>query len=356
MKINFLIIYIKFFLIIIFVLLIIILYNKKRKIKIGVIGLRHEINIGNNLVKYAIFIKLSELGFKPYIIGTHLDNLDISFIKKTTNLRIIRRNFSEIKSSDYDILMVNSDQTWRRFDDHFYDYGFLNFAKKWKIPKFIYGASIGYDFWSMTKEDEIIIRELLKNFNGISVREKGSIKLIEDHLKIKPIFVLDPTLLINKKYYFNLIKNYNSNIKIDEKYIFTYLMVQENNTREFIENATHKLGCKVYNVLADEKNSIEKFIYGIVHSKAVITNSFHGTIFSIIFNKPFVSIIFNDCPKERFISLKNIFKIENRIFEYNQIPDINLLSTPLNINYNLLKYLQETSINYLQKNLFLKNQ
>ena len=133
-------------------------------------------------------------------------------------------------------------------------------------------------------------------------------------------------------------------------------MVQENNTREFIENATRKLGCKVYNVLADEKNSIEKFIYGIVHSKAVITNSFHGTIFSIIFNKPFVSIIFNDCPKERFISLKNIFKIENRIFEYNQIPDINLLSTPLNINYNLLKSLQEASINYLQKNLFLKNQ
>ena len=66
MKIKFLIIYIKLLVIFIFVFLIIILYNKKRKIKIGVIGLRHEVNIGNNLVKYAIFIKLSELGFKPY--------------------------------------------------------------------------------------------------------------------------------------------------------------------------------------------------------------------------------------------------------------------------------------------------
>ena len=49
--------------------------------------------------------------------------------------------------------------------------------------------------------------------------------------------------------------------------------------------------------------------------KAVITNSFHGTIFSIIFNKPFVTFIFKNCPKESLKSLKNIFKIENRIFE-----------------------------------------
>ena len=68
-----------------------------KKLKIGVVGVRHEVNIGNNLIKYAMFIKLSELGFEPYIIGTHYNNFNITFINKTTNLIIIKNNFKEIK-------------------------------------------------------------------------------------------------------------------------------------------------------------------------------------------------------------------------------------------------------------------
>ena len=71
--------------------------------------------------------------------------------------------------------MVNSDQTWRKFDRHFYDIGFLKFAEKWNTPKFIYGASLGYNYWTFSKEDENIAKNLLKNFSGISVREQGSI-------------------------------------------------------------------------------------------------------------------------------------------------------------------------------------
>ena len=151
--------------------------NKKKNNKVGVIGLRHEVNIGNNLIKYAISIKLKELGFIPYIIGTHLHNLNINFLKKNTNCVIIYKSFKEIKRNDYDLLMVNSDQTWRRFDKHFYDYGFLKFAKNWNIPKFVYGASIGFDYWRLTKKDENMAKLLLKNFTGFSVREKGSIQL-----------------------------------------------------------------------------------------------------------------------------------------------------------------------------------
>lgn len=64
-------------------------------------------------MKYAIYIKLTELGFKPYIIGFYKKSSDITFINKTTNLRIIHKSFNEIKINDYDILIVNSEQTWR---------------------------------------------------------------------------------------------------------------------------------------------------------------------------------------------------------------------------------------------------
>ena len=60
--------------------------------------------------------------------------------------------------------------------------------------KFIYGASLGYDYWKFTQEDEKMAKENLKRFTGISVREKGSISKIEKHLNYKPILVLDPTL------------------------------------------------------------------------------------------------------------------------------------------------------------------
>ena len=59
--------------------------NKKKQIKkIGVISVRHETNVGNNLIKYAMSIILKEFGYSPYIIGTHWNNMSISFINKTT--------------------------------------------------------------------------------------------------------------------------------------------------------------------------------------------------------------------------------------------------------------------------------
>ena len=166
------------------------------KTKIGIIGLDHSQNIGNNLLKYSIFIKLSNLGFDPYIVGKKALGHNISFILKYTKIKLIENNFTEIKINDYDILMVNSDQTWRRWDSNFYDIAFLKFAEKWNKPKFVYATSLGFDKWKFTKIDENIAKYLIKNFTGISVREKGSVKLIEENLGIKPFFVLDPTLLI----------------------------------------------------------------------------------------------------------------------------------------------------------------
>ena len=72
----------------------IIFTKKKIKKKIGVIGVRHETNIGNNLIKYAMSIKLSELGYIPYIIGTVWKQYNnIEFINQTTKLVIIKNNY-----------------------------------------------------------------------------------------------------------------------------------------------------------------------------------------------------------------------------------------------------------------------
>ena len=334
-----------------FLFLILIFKNNHFNLKkIGVIGLAHSQNIGNNLLKYAISIKLSELGFRPYIIGMRFKNHSISFLREYTKVKIIN-NFQEIKENDYDILMVNSDQTWRKCKNYFYDIAFLNFAKNWNKPKFVYAASLGLNTWQLTKEDENIAKNLLKNFTGISVREKGSIKLIESHLGFRPTFVLDPTLLIDKGYYLKLINNYKNDIPIDNSFIFVYTVTESKIFKNYINSIREQYYYKIYFITCTVKNYIKKFIYGIYNSKAVITDSFHGTIFSLIFNKPFISFVYEENGIERFNTLKEIFNLQNRIYDRNSKADLKLLDIPLNINKTSLNSLKTQSLNFLKKNL-----
>ena len=184
------------------------------------------------------------------------------------------------------------------------------------------------------------------------MREKSAVNYVKSYLGIKPIFVIDPTLLIDKKYYLNIIKDYKQNSLIkEEKYIFTYLFGRQKNIQKFIKYASKKLGYKIYAVRQRDNNSIKKFIYGIANSNAVITNSFHGTVFSIMFKKPFITFFLKNSPRERFISLKNLLLIKGRFFKYNQKPDVKLLTTPLQIDIQFLNLLRNKSINYLKNNL-----
>ena len=341
--------YIFAFLIILFILL----HKKKRQIKVGIFGCRHDSNVGNFLIKYAMHIKFIELGYKPFIVTTNHRKVNITFLNLTTNMVIVK-NYSDIKENDYDILVVNSDQTWRKWDIYFYDCGFLKFAENWNKLKFVYGASLGFNYWDFNKKEELIIEPLIKKFSEISVREQGSIKLIEQHFGISPKLVLDPTLIIDKKYYLELIKGYNSNITKDKNYIFTYIVWKlENDMKQMINEAKKRFNYTVYNYVIGNDSLIEDFLYHIKNSKAVITNSFHCTIFSVLFQKPFITFNYNYTGMERIKSLSELFGFENRIIYENHKPDINLLNITPIINYRVFYKKRKESNDYILRNLKL---
>lgn len=278
------------------------------------------------------------------------NNDNISFIKNHVKYRIINKDFSEIKKDDYDILMVNSDQTWRNTKArNCFEHAFLTFSQNWKIPKFVYSASLGLNYWTYTKQQDKRAKILLKNFKGISVREKSSIKLVEKHLGMKPLFTLDPTLLIDKRYYLNLIKNYKNEINIDKNFIFIYSVRNSLKFKILLNQIKRKY--KIFFININSNNQIFKFLYGIYYCKAVITDSFHGTIFSIIFNKPFISVFIHKKTDARFNTLKELFKIGNRVYDLNDSPNFKLLEIPLKFNKNIINLLKTKSINYLKKNI-----
>jgi len=303
-----------------------------------------------------MFNILTELGYYPIIVGKRFLDHNISFITNNVNVRLIR-NFLDINESDFDILMVNSDQTWTKYNSDFYDVAFLKFAENWNKPKFTYAVSLGSDKWVYTKEDEKIAKNLIKNFSGLSVREKSSAALIEIHLGVRPQFVLDRTFLINKNYYLNLIKNFKSDITDPlnkENYIFAYILTNSSKIEKYLSHVTKTLNMKISYLNIFHKNQVEEFLSGIIYCKAAITDSYHGTLFSIIFKKPFITFInyssvFSD--PNRFKSIGELLNIGNRFFNLNSFPPISLLKEPLHFNEEKLISLKRESIDYLKTNL-----
>ena len=333
-------------------------HNSKNKMRVGVTCLQNGVNVGNILVKYAMLKKLEEFGFKVTLLVPERLLLNRSNFINTTlssNLYLIKDNeFYNLNESNFDYLLVNSDQTWGyKKWAYFYDVGFLKFAKDWKVKKFIYGASIGKDIWKFNKIEEEKMKKLLTNFKGISFREIKTVKLVEEHLGIKSLFVLDPTLIIDKQYYLNEIKEYKADFNYKEKFIFIYQLDKNNIIKNFIEKSKNKLNFKIKKFNFKRKDFIENFIFCISHCQAVITDSFHGTIFSIIFNKPFISFINKSRGKGRFDCLKKIFQLDKRIITLSKkiSININLLINKPNVNQTLLNKLRDFSIDYLKKNL-----
>ena len=335
------------------------IYNiSKNKIRVGVTCLQNSVNVGNILVKYAMLKKLEEFGCNvTLLIPDRLLLNRSNFINKTlsSNLYLIENNtFNILNENNFDYLLVNSDQTWAyNRAAYFYDIGFLKFAKDWKVKKFIYGASIGADKWKYNKREEEEMKKLLTNFTGISFREIDTLKLVEEHLGLKSLFVLDPTLIIDKQYYLNVIKEYKTNFNYRENYIFIYQLDKNDIINNVIEESKNKLNYKIKKFNFNRKDFIEHFIFCIINCKAVITDSFHGTVFSVIFNKPFISFVNKYRGKGRFDSLKKIFKLDNRIIipSNNLTINFNLLINKPNVNQTLLNQLRDFSIHYLRKNL-----
>ena len=208
------------------------------------------------------------------------------------------------------------------------------------------------DYWTLHKEEKIA-KKLLKSFTGVSIREQNSINLVKHHFGIIPEFVLDPTLLIDKKYYLDLVRNYPKFEIINENYIFVYDLSLRKKLKLLSLKASNELNYKIYEFILNNTNPLEDFIYYIANCKGVLTNAYHGTLFSIIFNKPFI-YFYNKNYDERFESLGSIFDLKNRFNSYEVFgSNFTLLKKPLKLNTSLIRSLKIKSINFIKKNLDL---
>lgn len=231
-----------------------------------------------------------------------------------------------LKKQGFDMYIVGSDQVWRpSFTPDINDY-FLAFLKKSGVEKRVaYAASFGVDKYMFTPKQTEKFRELIKLFDALSVREDSAVNLMRENFGVLAELVLDPTFLLTKKDYLNL-------AQIDEPdsrkgLLMTYVLDNTAEKNGIIEKIAADTKLLPRNVLQQHKfsevgrrgiercifTSVKDWIIGFNDADFIITDSYHGTIFSIIFNKQFIAIGNRDRGLSRFESLLNMFDLKDRL-------------------------------------------
>ena len=219
----------------------------------------------------------------------------------------------------YDVLIAGSDQIWNtEITKGFKPAYFLEFGNK-NARRISYAASLGSD--ELPEKYIVFYKRYLENFDFISVREEAMIETLKE-VTDKPVTrVLDPTLLLDKEVY--------DKYKIDtsykgKEYIYVHFIGKDDKTYEIADQVSRLLKLPIVhnrekglfeNELAGQFHERpEQFISVIDNAKFVVTNSFHATVFSLIYEKDFITIPHSKRPA-RMQNLLEIAGLSNHLVE-----------------------------------------
>lgn len=327
---------------------------KRRKYmkKIGIVTIYDLRNYGNRLQNYATQSFLKKMGFEVYTIVNNdvIEKMTISiklkrfilkminsnirfFIKKQdkrmNNFKIFdslidkkyvnNKNINKIKKQ-YDYFVVGSDQVWNPYYCPNSDWYFLNFCDK--SQKLTMSPSIGLNI--LPKEYYSIFKEKLKSFDLISCREFEGTSILEDITKKDVITLIDPTMLLTTDEWDTVIKKPKKFISC--KYVLLYFLggIDEKNTKYIKE--LKEAGYQIIDLLDINNDYYEcnpsEFVWLIKNASLMVTDSFHGCVFSILYKTPFVSIDRISEKKfemnSRINTLMKKFNLERRVFNDNK--------------------------------------
>lgn len=346
--------------------------------KIGILTFHAAYNYGAVLQCYALKEYLSSLGhevsivdyrqkylltcyqcfnirtiFKSVLDKTFIKQLGIMLTKKRRGKqfdKFVKNNFNLsdlflLKSSAFDYVIIGSDQVWNTRLTNGYDrYYWGQFVHTNKTKIISYAASLE-QMWSEKEDNKV--KRLLSSFYMISTREEIISQRIRTLLPDKKVVTcVDPTLLLNQSNWEKIAKKPN----IIDKYVLYYQVKPSVIGMKIAKDISDRKKCKLLILSADANlesspeivySSPEDFLGLIKYSECVISSSFHGTVFSLIFHKPFLSI----ANGKKDYRVKNLLTSLDMMKHY--VDELN--SFDMSCNLDLLKFQKyiEPSIEYL---------
>lgn len=242
------------------------------------------------------------------------------FINKYINLHSIQ-NINEV-ASNYDVYVVGSDQVWRPAYFGKIENAYLDFLQDRNVKRLAYAASFGTNEWEYSKKQTEICSKLIKRFDAVSVREKSGIDLCKQYLGVDTIHLPDPTMLLTKEDYINLIEKNNTPKSKGE--LMLYVLDENDELIKIVDRikTEYKITPFSVNSKYEDKKAklndriqppVENWLRGFFDADFIITDSFHACVFSILFNKEFLVFGNKERGMARFESLLDEFGLKDRL-------------------------------------------
>lgn len=233
-----------------------------------------------------------------------------------------------------DIYCTGSDQVWNSHWNEGVDYPFyLKFLPDGS-RRFSFASSIGNE--KLGGEEASVVTPMLEKYEMISVREDAGVEVIEN-LGLKARQLLDPTLLFPAEKW----QDYVSDRFSGKKYVVTYNLHHDKRLDDYANALAAKHGLKVFNISYNFHDivrkgtlkwcpKIEEYLGLIRDAAYVVTDSFHATVFSVLFKKQ-LTVIYPEIASSRIRSILNLLGMQDRGFE--DTPPIEAADSPIDFDY-----------------------
>lgn len=378
--------------------------------KIGILTQPLQYNYGGLLQAFALSFQLKSLGHDPIIINRDISRpswlrykgyvLKNRILKNKSVLRLLLNNYQrriitgeteafkkkhlsnrtklitkdrdmcKLTSMGFDAYIVGSDQCWRpMYSPDIRNY-FLDFASNQKdVKRIAYAASFGVEEWEFDEEDTRVCGSLLSYFDAISVREDTGVDLVSQYLgRQDAVHLIDPTMLLTAEQYRDIIDRENT--VPSDGHLFLYFLDKSVPKDRFVQDVAKKMSLMPYDSMPEKRLGVDdvtnanakeftfispvQWLRGFQDAAFVITDSFHGTVFSILFNVPFITIGNQERGMARFSSLLKMFRLEDRLL---MNPSCNAIQSAIfaGINWtdvnDILERERNRAISFLKNNL-----
>ena len=360
--------------------------------KVGILTWHYYLNFGSALQSFALYRVIKSLGYETVIVNyldprlNHIPNTILSRIKAVVkyilshvpvlgkrwhinSINFRKRYFHETQPfnseeegaricRDIAVVCCGSDQIWA--PNCYNPYYFAHFLDGNKVRKISYAASIGLN--DIPANLAKVYRQHLLDFYAVSVREKEGSELLKSRCNIDSAVVLDPTLLVDVSVYEKMQRKVHG---IHKPFLFCYFLNNEHQYKENVERYAHEHNLQIVGVSDKASDSdwmkrltglgADHFLWLINNAETIMTDSYHGSIFSLLFHKNLrIFQRFEErnpiCQNSRIRQLRNNFNLGQRIIMATSPIDD---SKAIDYNYfeSRLKELRASSLDFLKKAL-----
>ncbi|MBR4889492.1 MAG: polysaccharide pyruvyl transferase family protein [Clostridia bacterium] len=316
---------------------------RKSKYDIMLFSIWYAANFGSMMTNFALYKMLTDMGYNcvfadipDHLWPTSRVHRDPTFITrrfgyKHFNITGKYKNRTDMKKVNdlADTFLVGSDQLWNyNLCKSAGTYFYLDFVDDNK-KKIAYGTSFGHSHFRGNETERRTAGFYLNRFDAVSVREDYAVDLCKDSFGVDAVQVLDPVFMCSKQHYLSCVQE--SRLVKDppkNKYLLAYILDPTEEKQRYLEESAKRMGADLlcipnaqvkddlrakWRLPILENIDMEDWLYYFSHAEAVVTDSFHGTCFSVIFEKPFVAIGNEFRGLERFHSLLSSLQLTDRL-------------------------------------------